>query len=729
MDKEKNVLLEAALELAAAGFSVFPLMPRQKVPMTKNGVKDATIDESVIRSHWGRTAYANIGVAVGRVSGIVGIDIDFKDGCDPKFPEKLPPTVMVKTPTGGLHAYFKYPPAGIKNGLKLEKGATVRADGYYFVAVPSIHPETKTAYEYAGRGLADGEIAELPEWILNFSESVVSEKKPFEVPLTVGVGERNEMFWKLACSLRGKGFSEAAVIAGLVSLNERTNPQVPMNEIEDFARRACAYKTNKEKETRERVEFGKCASSFSHDANKPTDQSVQENMGGGGEVGDSEEEKEAPAPIFPIASLGKKIESAARVITEQVGAPLEMVCSSMLAGAALCVQQFYNIEAFGSQRPISLFFVTIAESGERKSTVDKIVLSEHYKWRKEKEKIYQDEKSRYISDLEEWKNNQHSKDASKPKYPKPTMPKAPVLFMSEPTVEGIFYCLKFHRDSIGLFADEGGAFLGGHSMKQENTKATLAKLNQLWDGSPIDRIRKGKDDGEIDVLYGKRVSAHLMLQSKLADELFNNEYAKSQGFLARCLTCQPKSTVGERKFVYTIPIPEEMSEYNKTVRMFLESRPVENPVVLIPTTEALKLIESFYYEVEPKQKYGMGLSTVRDFASKAIEHCIRIAAVLESFENPASVSIAAETMARAIEIGKFYLSGQVRTTAKSALYPSKDAEQLHQFLLKKTTWRFRDIQRVCPHRLRRKEKLTEVITSLQSAGYCTFDEKSGVIQA
>lgn len=232
---------EAALEYARCGFAVFPLKPKEKSPLVAGGVLTATTDEFQINRWWDNFPNANIGIALGSKSGVIAIDVDFKDGCDPEFPDRLPPTVTCGTPTGGFHIYFKYPYEGIKNGLKLETGATIRADGYYVVAPPSIHPETKTAYIWKSRPLGAGEIEDCPDWILELNTKTNEKKERYEIPKEIKKGERNTNFWKTACSLRARGFDEMEIYSGLVALNERTSPSVPDEELRDFARRACKY--------------------------------------------------------------------------------------------------------------------------------------------------------------------------------------------------------------------------------------------------------------------------------------------------------------------------------------------------------------------------------------------------------------------------------------------------------------------------------------------------------
>ena len=69
----------AALEYAEKGIPVFPLVPNEKTPLTKNGFKDATTDLSVINRLWDKTPDANIGIPTGKESGWFVVDVDNKN--------------------------------------------------------------------------------------------------------------------------------------------------------------------------------------------------------------------------------------------------------------------------------------------------------------------------------------------------------------------------------------------------------------------------------------------------------------------------------------------------------------------------------------------------------------------------------------------------------------------------------------------------------------------------
>lgn len=152
-----NMMLHYALQYAQNGFAVFPVLPRGKIPLTKNGFKDATKEPKKINSSWAKWPMANIGIATGRASGFWVLDIDGMEGeASLKVLENelgpLTPTIEVISGGGGRHLYYAIPTGPdiiIPNSAsKLGQGLDVRGDGGYIIAPPSIHPSGKH-YEWS----------------------------------------------------------------------------------------------------------------------------------------------------------------------------------------------------------------------------------------------------------------------------------------------------------------------------------------------------------------------------------------------------------------------------------------------------------------------------------------------------------------------------------------------------------------------------------------------------
>jgi hypothetical protein len=161
-------LLAAALDYAARGWPVLPLVPRGKVPLTRHGLKDATTDPAQIQQWWRRWPSANVGVVTGPPSGLLVVDLDGEDGLTSwaRLEVKHGPVVTLEqaTGSGGAHLLLRYP-EGLELGNsagRLGEGVDTRGRGGYIVAPPSVHPSGRV-YAWTASGQ---EIAPAPRWLL-----------------------------------------------------------------------------------------------------------------------------------------------------------------------------------------------------------------------------------------------------------------------------------------------------------------------------------------------------------------------------------------------------------------------------------------------------------------------------------------------------------------------------------------------------------------------------------
>src|ERR1019366_8364168 len=83
-----------------------------------------TTDPSQIKNWWGKWPYANIGIAAGKESDIIVIDIDPRHNgtktlkmLEAKF-GPLPRTMTSHTGDGGEHRFFKYPSFDVKSDIE-----------------------------------------------------------------------------------------------------------------------------------------------------------------------------------------------------------------------------------------------------------------------------------------------------------------------------------------------------------------------------------------------------------------------------------------------------------------------------------------------------------------------------------------------------------------------------------------------------------------------------------
>jgi putative DNA primase/helicase len=174
------------LNLLDAGFSVLPLAPRSKRPSVRHGVHDATNQPKSIFTHFENNRDDNVGIATGRRSNLIVLDVDGPMGrrslrnLERRY-GKLPSTVTVKTPNG-THLYFRPRGKRIRNSAgKIAPGIDVRGDDGYIVAPGSINSSGQR-YEFAeGRSLSEVGIAKSPKWLLRKAKAGRKDNKGGDV--------------------------------------------------------------------------------------------------------------------------------------------------------------------------------------------------------------------------------------------------------------------------------------------------------------------------------------------------------------------------------------------------------------------------------------------------------------------------------------------------------------------------------------------------------------------
>lgn len=462
-----------------------------------------------------------------------------------------------------------------------------------------------------------------------------------------------------------------------------------------------------------------------------------------------------PAKPYPVDSLGIILGSAAQALHESVKAPLALCCQSVLASASLSAQTHFDVLLpWGEKKPLSLFLLTVAESGERKSGIDNLVLGAAKAQERQDIEAYHLELEQYENDLARWKseieaaNKKSAKvksptgvdDVAEKQYqagPKPTPPISPLRFVTDPTVEGLFKLMAVGQPSVGLFSDEAGLLIGGNALNNDNALKTMARWCKFWDGSPFDRVRAGDGSG---VLYGRRLCMHQQAQPDVMTKLLSDRMANGQGLLARCLAAWPESTIGSRhveKFEWAGD-RNELKRLFAVLKILSEAEPSTgattqelNPQVLPLDTKAQELAVLASNQFETLMKSGNDLSEITDRAAKALENACRIAgvmAVIEGGINTKSISLA--HLERGLVLVQWYLAETLRIRG-AAIVPQSvlDAESLSKWLHSRNIKLFntKPVLTHGPSQLRNKTRLLAAIGELVSNGYLAANEPGTVI--
>lgn len=465
----------------------------------------------------------------------------------------------------------------------------------------------------------------------------------------------------------------------------------------------------------------------------------------------------APLPYaepYPVELLGEILGAAANALHEVIKAPLALCCQSVLGAGSLAAQSHFDVLLpWGSASPLSLFLLTVGESGERKSAIDDIVLGPA----KAQERADMQEYAEMLKDheaasaawnqaVESAKKAAASREKQKGRAKeirqaidecgeKPRPPISPIRFVTDPTVEGLFKLFATGQPSVALFSDEGGLLIGGHALNSDNALKTMARWCKLWDGSPFDRVRSGDGSG---ILYGRRMALHQLAQPDVMVKLLSDPTANGQGFLARCLTVWPTSTIGTRQsdgFTYAGDRTEvrvmcdRLSSLIKATPLVSDHNPQElTPMALPLTYEA----QSFAVEAgnffENLMASGNELAELRDRGSKALEIACRIAGIIAVIEGGMTTrEISRDHLERGVKLIHWYLNEALRIRSAAVVPQSViDAESMLAWLKDRDCRAFRTTTLLTygPCQLRNKIRLNNAIDEAVKCGYL-IEQESG----
>ncbi len=223
---------EGVERFAAAGVPIFPCKEGEKRPLTQHGFLDASSDIEQIRTWWAHWPEANIGMPTGSASGLDVVDIDVHGRVRGFAAFELARRagladrwqVLVKTASGGMHAYFPADPDRPQASWQAAgAGIDFRSDGGYVVAPPSrvMFEGNRSGYELIGVGRGDA----TPVDAATLRQFLDPRPAPPPHPPTHGrrdidadriaawlatrvEGERNRALYWAACRLAENGVSD-----------------------------------------------------------------------------------------------------------------------------------------------------------------------------------------------------------------------------------------------------------------------------------------------------------------------------------------------------------------------------------------------------------------------------------------------------------------------------------------------------------------------------------------
>lgn len=415
----------------------------------------------------------------------------------------------------------------------------------------------------------------------------------------------------------------------------------------------------------------------------------------------------APAEPFPVHALPKIMQDGVEGVVGRTLVDPALAAQSVLANWSLVAQGHVSAATVaGGFAPASLNILTVAKSGERKTAADNWAGEAVAEREKILRKAHAAQAEEHRVKLAAWQKSERAILAEKKTErgaveerlralgPPPRAPFTPLLTCPEPTFQGLCKLLAEGPGLAGVFSSEGGTFIGGHGLKKDDKLMTATALSEVWDGTPIKRVRGGEG---VQILPGRRVAMHLMVQPNVADGFIGDALLLGQGLLARFLIAWPPSRMGERSF--RAPTQAEVFALIAHTNALKEAlalplpRPPErgengDPGELWPRGLGLApgarnaLIEFADY-CEDLLAPGEAFSdpAMSGFGNKLCEHATRIAGVFAFAENTAATEVSAAIAEAAIEVAQWYAVERLRIIEAGAVDPkTQSAEALRIWL-------------------------------------------------
>jgi hypothetical protein len=415
--------------------------------------------------------------------------------------------------------------------------------------------------------------------------------------------------------------------------------------------------------------------------------------------------KDRGAPAYPLHALGP-LAPACEAIAEAGQVQPAMVGQCLLGAASLLTQGLFNVDTLTGKAPLSLYLLTLGDSGDGKTTAQRPALASVNEWQRQQAR-------RHTDDLKAF---ERAKGTRKKGDDAPELPTSPFRLVADCTVEGLRRDLDTGPCSQGVFSDEAAAILSGYGMSADHRSKTAGVYSKLWDDGhlSVSRVTGGRVER-----YGRRVALHWLIQPMAAAEAIGDPLLSALGFWPRFLAAWPDPQAPRlaRGFLPGT-LPAVRAYWQRCDDLLAVALPDDagdcNAIPL--ADDARALLGQAFERFERAGKRG-SLQVVKPFALRATEQACRIAGVLSAFDGCDVVT--AEAARGALALVAYSLETWRAIIDEGAADQSgATALRLYDWLTARPGWResLAVIVNGGPACVRSKDKRDAALALLQDAG-------------
>lgn len=404
---------------------------------------------------------------------------------------------------------------------------------------------------------------------------------------------------------------------------------------------------------------------------------------------------------YPTHAFHNAIRDALLEVQRNLQVHPGLVGGPILSAMSIASQGDIDVQLpTGQIRPVVLYVATIADSGERKTATDGLVLAPIYNHDAAESTEFASALATYQAEFRYWDTLNTSLERKVVKAVsngeeteplrrelianaanEPCKPERYRIVYQSVTERPLMDALHGDGRRIAIVSDEGEIVLKGGAMRK------LAPLNKVWDGPKVLTFDRADDTVEVN---NPRVTLNLMVQEQVLKEFLDERgyIARASGFLARFLFSWPASTQGYRYMSLDLPVWDDLKKFQQRVTELLAATDARHKAgdksrkVLSFSPEAKELWVQVQNGIEPRLQPGGPLASVRDFASKSLEITGRVAAILHHFTGQEGDVISMETLQRALDIVRWYFDEFIRLFGDGNDEPpeQKDVRVLFMYL-------------------------------------------------
>ncbi|CAM3276458.1 hypothetical protein G837_03906 [Escherichia coli HVH 185 (4-2876639)] len=442
---------------------------------------------------------------------------------------------------------------------------------------------------------------------------------------------------------------------------------------------------------------------------------------------------------YPTDTLPPVLGNVIRSLHNSTGIPTELIGNVVLATVSLTCQSLVDViqPHTDMPEPCSLYLMTVAESGEGKTTINKLVMKPCYEFAASLIQQYQTQNNDYKNQLNIWKIRQRvlegnfrqaikkrcsGKDEREEIHQhflsRPQRPPYPNFIYEDTSLKALVEGLSDYPWA-GMISDEAIIFFKSH------LKNNPGLLSKAWDGEIIDFRRA---DGEC-YHFIPHLTFSLMPQPGVFSEYIrkNTVSARESGFLSRFLFVCPDRNSAECLNTGTGAYTDyNLNVFHKRINELLDRHNNLNSGTEIRkktlrlSDEAIADWQENHAVIQRMISPGGEWEHIRDIALKASANILRLSALFNYVHDDREDAIHSHSLKAVIYLVNWYL-GQ----AEKLFYPmseryqfENDVRRLYAYIFDKVNqnngypFPKNHLEKYGPHSLRRAEKLTPVLNQL-----------------